>query len=374
MKLCILHTGHPKTGTSSLQRYLLANHDALLARGILYPRPSRKRVTLEPLPWAGHQHGPALKKVARRKAEVKPGTQLDQLIRSIEGVPHDVLLLSAEFLFAALFYRKKARIWNFLKRYGYEIETVTYIRDQPDRLNSAYVQQTKTGNTWLPFDEFCAKRIGAADSDDEAVQPMFYDRLLDPDHAAWGRHNFRPFAAAVKANGIERDFMEELAGILARHGLGDRLTPEIVAGFVRPPRVNEADGTIMVAAGRKIAHKIAERLGEDSPKVKMLHGNVYRRLTEIMEELGVKDRKYSAMTPERYARLRAIFADSNERFAQAVWGRPWAEMFPPTPEEALFTNDLDETRDPAQRAVYHEIVAKARPAFRADLAHVLRHL
>ena len=34
----ILHAGTPKTGTTSLQLFLHTHHDALLDRGILYPR------------------------------------------------------------------------------------------------------------------------------------------------------------------------------------------------------------------------------------------------------------------------------------------------------------------------------------------------
>ncbi len=38
---------------------------------------------------------------------------------------------------------------------------------------------------------------------------------------------------------------------------------------------------------------------------------------------------FSGLDDARAKAIRAHFAASNERFAQAVWGRPWAEMVPP---------------------------------------------
>ena len=182
MKLCIMHCGQPKTGTSSLQRYLAANADRLREHGILYPVFQRRKTELEAVPWAGYQHGVPLKSIARSASAHAKGSKSDQFLRSIEELPHDVLLLSAEFLFKLLFLynRKYERTWEYFTDRGYQIETITYLRDQPDRLNSAYIQQTKTANTHASFEEFCEKRMGDSADEDESGSSFFYDRLLAP--------------------------------------------------------------------------------------------------------------------------------------------------------------------------------------------------
>ncbi|MGV6852729.1 MAG: hypothetical protein ACWA5R_11220, partial [bacterium] len=44
MKKVILHIGTPKTGTSSIQRWLYQHSETLLELGILYPRTGRQGV------------------------------------------------------------------------------------------------------------------------------------------------------------------------------------------------------------------------------------------------------------------------------------------------------------------------------------------
>ena len=79
LKLCILHCGHPKTGTSSLQRYLAANADNLAEHGILYPIIQRPPDRPPAMPWAGFQNGAALKALARPKQSTRKFDELRQI-------------------------------------------------------------------------------------------------------------------------------------------------------------------------------------------------------------------------------------------------------------------------------------------------------
>jgi hypothetical protein len=325
MKLCVLHCGHPKTGTSSLQRDLTANAATLADHGILYPRLERPAGRPAALPWAGYQHGPALKALVRPGKSTFP---LDQLQAILDETPHEVVLLSAEFLMEALFYLRQSAIWDWLTAQGYRIETISYLRDQPERLNSAYAQKCKTASFYLGFDAYCAGLSGQAApvGGDAASLRMFYGLLSEEGAHGWGRHTFRPYSAAIKERGVEADFMESLGGILARHGLAPGLTAAVVGGFARPARANDSDGVLLVALCRDLARRIEAKFQVDRSPQPLCRA-AYLCATGVIAEMGVTDAKYSALTAARVTRLRGVFAPGNGVLAMRAC-RCWDGVFP----------------------------------------------
>ena len=169
--------------------------------------------------------------------------------------------------------------------------------------------------------------------------------------------------------------MAALRAVLDRHGAGPHLMPDVIAGFEKPERSNESDGVIFVAAGRRIAEEIAARFGTSRkagiPHANLLHGNVYRIVSSTMAEMGIRDAKYSALTPERYAALRTTFADSNAAFARAVWNTTWDEVFPPAAPETLRSTDLGDTRDPETLRLLQALMVAVRPKVQAALEEVV---
>ncbi|HEU0220772.1 MAG TPA: hypothetical protein VFR34_00985 [Paracoccaceae bacterium] len=350
MKLCVLHAGQPKTGSTSLQNYLSAHADALLRCGILYPRMGRTD--------GRRQHGKVMRAIAGvRKLSHKEGLP-EALAAEIAGHPHEVLLISAEYLFNALFFNERPPIRAFFEARGYRIETITYLRDQPDYLNSAYVQHVKKVHEILRFEEYVQQR-SEADPEISVWASTYYHRLAAPRHRYWARHTFRPYGAEVRGRGIERDFMATLRQILDRHGLAPGLTGEVVTGLPLPERANEADGPLLVAAGRRIAAGLAERYPRR--KLKFLTASGYHVLADTIREMGLREERYSALTPELYSRLRETYADTNARFARKAWQCTWADRFPPRDPATLRSNDIDDTQDPGQIRLVEEAVERALP-------------
>ncbi len=375
MKIAILHCGQAKTGTSSLQRFLAENAPVLAQHGILDPTLTMRKGAAPPLPWVGFQHSPGLMQLEAQGQKVAPNSDLGQITRQIDTVPHDVLILSAEYLFFNLFYAGANHPVTFLKDRGYRLESISYLRDQPDRLNSLYAQKCKTGQWQGGFDAFCAHRLRNSRHIPGEVLPivargLHNDRLAFPDLNPWGRHTFRPFSAEVKARGIEADFLETLREILSRNAVAPGLTKAVCDTFHPTARSNDRDGTILVALCRQIGKMVVRRTAsQDRQSRQRQRGEraVYPAAVAALEALGIADPKFNGLTVARETSLRQVFANTNEIFARKVWGCSWAELFPPIPSDRLISNDLDESSDLLLAESYKEALPVARKELRKAL-------
>lgn len=355
MKLAILHAGQPKTGSSSLQNFLAANDAALQAHGILYPRTDRTDGVT--------QHGAIMRALAGRSRLRQPSGLPEALSREIAETPHEVLLVSAEFLASPLFFRPEPAVWRFFLKRGYRIETISYIRDQPDFLNSAYVQTVKTGREGRSFDAYLADRLAAGERGPKHNTEL--RAYLAKRTRKWGSHTFLPYSGEVRARGVEAHFMAALRQVLDRHGAAPGLDESVWSGFAVPARVNESDGPLHVAAGREIARMLETRW--HGRKLFFVTRGVHDAIQAALAELGIREGRYSALTPARYARIREAHRKMNNRFARTVWGKDWAEVFPPRDPAELRSNDVAECGDETARRQLAELLARVRPAVEAEV-------
>lgn len=156
----VLHIGSGKTGTSTIQRVLRRNTDALRGAGYLYPRaPGLPRHTQ-----LGLYVRPDDELVKHpdwlRDDYDDPTTFRRQLRRSLDRevsrkAPSG-LVFSDEGLFSAGD-RAIARMRELLGQYGGEVRLVVYLRRQDDHLISRYQQVVKMGettplSTWMQQD------------------------------------------------------------------------------------------------------------------------------------------------------------------------------------------------------------------------------
>jgi hypothetical protein len=351
MKLCIIHAGQPKTGTTALQAALSASDGWLLRNGILYP-------TLGRPPGQRRQHGNLVREISDVRRQRAGGSLLPAFLDEIARVPHEVLLLSAEFLFRIMFFSDRAAVQELLRAQGYAIETLTFLRDQPDFLNSAYAQYMRNARDPLSFDEFIASRSAPVNAEGQ-LEPLYYGRLTDPVHTAWGRHSFLPYTAAVRAGGIQHAFLAAVEPVLARHGFGGWLVPPEALAAAAGTRRNVSDGPVTIAAARRIARRLTRSY--HFSELRDLSRGTAVILRRVVAAAGIAETPYCALTPERHARIRAIFRDSNAAFAATFWGRPWEEVFPARDPVELRCNDIDETGDPAMLRLVGHVVETTWP-------------
>ncbi|PWN01781.1 hypothetical protein DJ010_17280 [Nocardioides silvaticus] len=196
----VLHIGSGKTGTSTIQRVLRRNGDALREVGLLYPRtPGRARHTQ-----LGLFVRPDDERVGHRDwligdygdPEEFRRTFRRRLDREIARSGAEGVVFSDEGLFTAG-ERAIARTARFLSRLGGQVRLVVYLRRQDDHLVSRYQQVVKLGEvarltTWL--------------AGQDLARTYDYHRRL----AAWGE--IEPDAFAVRRFEGERMVGGSLVG------------------------------------------------------------------------------------------------------------------------------------------------------------------
>lgn len=340
-RVCVIHTGLHKTGTTAVQARLAASAEALRAAGILYPAAGRAK---------GAHTSPAHHRVAATvlngPADAAGEQAMRDLAAEIAGTPHRALVISSELVSSSLLKGQPFRVPAYFAALGYRVKLLTYLRQQGDFLVSRYVQQVKTLRETRSFAQFCAPAL--ADPEHQA------DRI---DRAARARGmvaEFRPFSAALRREGIERPF---LTGLLALCEVAEGAEAEALAArlLASPlPRVNERIGPLDLALRRSIVRGI-----ENGPSFCPDHRRyVERRIAAALATAGRRSEpRYDVADAAFLAQIEAGFGATNDAFARRVWGMGWHEAFggAPVPVEP---NDIEVTRDPALVALHDRLLPR----------------
>lgn len=359
-RLAILHAGMPKTGSSALQSFLARNDAALLGHGILYAGTGRSR--------GGRiEHGDLMRAITGRVIYDRTQGLPEALDAELARVPHEVLILSSEYLFGPLYFSPLPQVPEFLASRGYRIHGVMYLRDQPEFLNSTYSQMAKTAREARGFGAFLDERLSKAEDGTGEGRSLRLSRLLDPALASWGTHDFRPYDAGLRARGIEPDFLGAVEAAAHAQGLARGFTAEAAAArFERGARVNETCGPVQVDVGRRIARALAGRFARKAYFPVTI--GVEKLLAAAVARAGLDEPAYAGMAAEDYGRIRAELGPENEAFARATWGRGWAEVFPPRPAGSFAPNDLDLVPRGPSHAAADALLARIMPEIEADVA------
>ncbi|MEL6235335.1 MAG: hypothetical protein AAFR46_13090 [Pseudomonadota bacterium] len=354
----------PKTGTSALQAYLAANARALARVGILYPQSGRQN--------KGIQHGDLMREIAGRPIFKGNARMVADLDREIARRPHEVLLLSGEFIYNPLYVQGTRAVQDHFAARGYRLHVVTYLRDQPALMNSFYAQLAKGLREARGFDAFLDQRLNPHRAPGRVFR---MERFLantasqesNRQNAAGERpedgvtHHFQPYAAEVQSTGIEPHFMDALARICAQEELAEGLA-DIRPKLRRVPRQNETCGPVQLAAARILGAEIAPRFTQ--PELARATVGVIERLATATEEAGLSEKAYSGLTPARVAQIRESLHAGNAKFAQNVWGTSWEAQFPRA-EAPPVSNDLEDLGDADGLRLAAEIAARVRPEIEA---------
>jgi len=317
MKRCILHIGMPKTGSSALQDFLHRNRAALGEAGILYPLTR---------PWPPNAHGELGRIFYRAHAgrtdlRRKALAHLERRIAEMEGAggQGDVLILSSEALFDTPRASNAAAILaEFLERLGYRLEIVVAIRPQAAFLNSKYAQLAGSLMRPQPFADYLNQMLGG--------HALDYNRRLKPwAGIAGGRIRPLAYAGSARAAIVER--------FLAETGLADRVAD---LALENPPvRHNPTSGPLTVETFRRLAGA-----AEWKPNSDAVHW-ARRDLVEAAAARGWDETPFVGLTRDMRERVRAAFAEPNERFAKRHWGKGWDAVFEPLAEAEPDPNSVE---------------------------------
>lgn len=200
MKTVILHIGTGKTGTSSIQNFLMANRALLMSEhDIDFLDFGLQQVTQADEVITAHYP------LAYWLSECRE-SQTRELVSRIKSSPCDRVLLSCENFYHLLFERQIAFLADKLR--PFHVEILCYVRRQDQYIESAWKQQVKVGEFKMPFAEFLRRHVDPAAIDTAHAN---YHRMLMRWADAFGKDaiHLRVFDTAELLDGdLLNDFLQ----------------------------------------------------------------------------------------------------------------------------------------------------------------------
>lgn len=334
-RVCYIHIGPHKTGTTAIQQALHNDARRLLNLGFYYPPvvdlvSGRRRNNHTPLSRPSNfRHDDLI--------ETHYWAELDRQLKLVDGA----VVISSEH-FAEMFKvdERYDAVVDFFHDRDFRIVFVAYVRDQPAWLNSWYTQDQRN---------FMSRRT-VAEFRDHAIEAG----LLDP----W-RFLGRPMndprvevrvvsfeqAAAV---GLPRSFYDAI-------GVPPRVKPTM------PKQVNQNIGAKGLYAAQEIMRRVERRVRSMPNYV-----HLYESFKILMSARGWESRAYVGVTEADVDVLRQAYGESNDLFARRWFGCDWAEACPARPlRPSVF--DFEEASEEDRRDVI-EVVERMVELIGADPA------
>ena len=330
---CILHVGSPKTATSTIQFVLKANRNQFLKDGILVPRSGQTET--------GSHRYLAFSLAGMPVPAEAASADLD-LAREIARSDAGCVVISSEFFWTILARKERAdRVMGYLASLDLDISVVLYVRNQPQYINSFYQHHAN-------FRRDCA--FSTFVSEARRNSRMYtYSRWI----GFAERHGVtllaRPFSEEVRKLGVIEDFLAT-AGV-APAGRNNNAV-----------ELRRSIGPFTVAAARALMR----RTGDPKRLTEQQTADCRHALRSELRRRGIEDHGYCGLTTGLAADIEQAFAKDNGRFAEAVWGKPWREVFASDTGRDFEPNDYAMTGVPAgRRQLLEEVVASLGPPIEA---------
>jgi hypothetical protein len=295
MTRIIVHAGQPKTGTSSIQEFLVQNREEFLKLGYLFPVSG---ATIN----GNHAH--LVRRMVGLTVPPRHEACLDEFLDEIRQHPGRNVLISSESTWGFFTNgRSHQDIVKFLHQISNEIELILYVRDDAEQINSAYGQMVKTFFEGSDFESFTIDRVKR--------NKVYYPRLLDATSSEHVSLTARPFNKELQKRGVIRDFVS-LLGFS-----GDEFKN-------LDHRVNETIGPIGIAIAREVMRRIAEMQQKISDRQR---GALQRALLRHLSGGDMSEPSYCGMNDGLRRYVRENLAPEQDEFAKSVWKNSWEEIF-----------------------------------------------
>ena len=318
MRRLVVHVGPPKTATTSIQNGLFANGDVLARYGVYLPRTGR--LELAPKSVAHHHLAWELMGSPRFSGDIGGW---DALAAEIAGVDAETVLVSSELLSPGTLFPGGIgdALQERLLTFDRAVTVVCAVRDQLSSMNSAYGQEVKLLGPVRDFAEHTAGALDRGDADLVCQTSRWYESSSIDLVAV-------PFPTLVASDPLlallQAARIDVPAGELVTSGEPANITL----------------GPVAVVAFRLLRHYLEglnPGMTHDDMPVRELH----RVAARAARAAGWCEEPFWGWTPELAAEAAARLAESNERFAQAVWGTPWPLEMPVDRPQASVAAPLD---------------------------------
>lgn len=319
-RICHIHAGTHKTASTYIQSRLSQNRQLLADQDILYTFPARSRLKHKPLVSAAN------KGRWRRWSHY-----LDRFVESNA----DLLLSAEQFTRPLCDPARLRRIRRVLRKHGYRLHVVIFVRPQLDYMNSRYAYTLRRLRHSLSFKDYVQSFVSDTHGD-----IYNYRRFFQPLFDAGVRCTFLPFG---------RQFGDPFDQLIQALGLDISLS----YAPAEPGSENVQTGTRGVWLSRLVVERL-EKVAHTGRNLK----NTSKAVREISERQGWHEERYFGFSDELAAATRRHYAADNQAFAQQAWNKPWDAVFPPqaTVQRVYAPESEDESRRMEQLA--DQIVAK----------------
>jgi hypothetical protein len=310
-RVCYIHIGPHKTGTSSIQWFLQENRAELLKYGYFVPETATKHGA----------HHPIVHKLCGQELPDHQESVAAKFSRALIETPSEAIVISSEALEGLLRNRDYAKVFfTRIRELNLEPKLVVFPRNQSQRINSSYSSAVKTFRLSELFETFV-----------KGVTHGFvfrYSPLIELADAYDAELIARPFTGETIGRGVVPEFLLAI-GINSSQFRNAKI------------RRNEAAGPFTVSVARGVLRSI------DSIRKRLKWLQAIRckaELANYLEENGLADTGYCGLTTALARQIEAELRPDNDAFAQRVWGRPWAEIFAADIWQEFAPNDFEMCR------------------------------
>ena len=307
-RVCYIHIGPHKTGTTSIQWFLKESRAALLKRGYFVPD-------------SGNIHGGHHPLVRRLCGQPVPPHQRDTMATfacAIKDTICEVVVISSEALDGLLVNGDCARqFFGRLEELNLEPKLVFFPRNQSQLMNSRYTQEIMALHRSESFETFVQAEIR---------HPSFrYSHLIALADAFNSKLIAKPFTEETITRGVVPEFLRAI-----------EIDPLPFQDM--NVRRNQGAGPFSIS----VARDVLRLLGSEGRRLTWAQAlQCEKKLTAYLDKKSWADSGYCGLTTALTRRIETECRPDNDAFAQEAWGRSWAEVFAADVGRQFKPNDFE---------------------------------
>ena len=304
-RVCYIHVGPHKSGTTSVQWFLQENRAELLELGYFVPESETKR---------GAHH-----LLAEGLAGLEVGEHREPLLNrsicAIAETPAEAIIISSEALEGLLRNRWHTEtFFNRVAELNLQPKLILFPRNQVQWINSSYASSVKS---FRRSDSFQSGVLGFAESPDAR-----FCRWIELAEMHDAELIARPFTRETIARGVIPEFLQSI-GIVSSHFRDSTI------------RRNEAVGPFSVYVAREVLRSLGK------PLTWLQARRCKVELAKYVQQNRLSDANYCGLTSAIARHVEEELRPDNDAFAQRVWGKSWADIFASDVGAQFTPNDFE---------------------------------
>ena len=306
-RVCYIHIGPHKTGTSSIQGFLKENRAELLKHGYFVPETAAHH---------GAHHAIA-RKLCGQELQAHQQSAAANFARALDETTSEAVIVSSEALEGLLRDRDYAKaFFTRIEQLDLEPKLVLFLRNQSQSMNSRYAEVVTGFRRCEPFETFVQ---GVTQN-----PRLRYSLLIELADAFDAELIVCPFTGETIAHGVVPEFLRAI-GIDPSLFLDTNL------------RRNQGAGPFTVSVARDVSRSMG---GPGKQLTWMQAKRCKAELAKYLRERRLADTGYCGLTTALARQIERELRPDSDAFAQRIWDRPWAAIFAADIGEEFTPNDF----------------------------------